>query len=113
MDMKENNNESVSQTFNTILVTKGRKTGREHAVMLRAVHYNKKYYFSRHLPNSDWYKNAIKVKIVKIKIKDQFVSGMATKVTDVSLLQKISHLKYPNQERAKEHRVAIQVTLDI
>ena len=99
-------------TFNTTLVTIGRKTGMEHKVTLRLVYYNKKYYFSRRNPNGDWYKNAIKMRRVKIKIDDKFVSGIASKVDDEELVKKISQIKYPNQEKAKESRVAIQVTLD-
>jgi len=35
--------------------------------MLRAVKYNGKIYFSRHLPDGDWFKNALKNSEVKIE----------------------------------------------
>ena len=59
--------------FRQILVTKGRKTGREHAVMLRAVNYNEKIYFSRHKPDGDWFQNIMVNPQVKIKYNDSVV----------------------------------------
>jgi len=41
-------------TFKAILVTAGRKTGKEHAVELKAVFYDNKFYFSRRNSQSDW-----------------------------------------------------------
>ena len=38
--------------------------------------------------------------------------GKARKVTDDNLSAKISQLKYPGEERAKEPRVTIEVTLE-
>ena len=55
--------------FRPILVTKGRKTGRQHSVMLRAVNYDGKIYFSRHKPDGDWFKNVLENPIVKIKLQ--------------------------------------------
>ena len=98
--------------FRPILVTKGRKTGKTHPVMLRAVKYNEKIYFSRHRPDGDWFKNALENPIVKIEYKNSIFTGKAKLVTDEELSKKISQLKYPGEERAKEKRVTIEVTLD-
>ena len=57
-------------TFKTILKTKGRKTGKEHTVWVKAVTYNDMIYFSRRNPNSDWLKNALANPQVKVKIDD-------------------------------------------
>ena len=98
--------------FRPILTTKGRKTGKEHSVMLRAVNYNGKIYFSRHRPDGDWFKNAIVNADVKIQYDNEVFTGKAELVTDETLDKKISMLKYPGEERAKEKRVTIQVTLN-
>ena len=98
--------------FRPILVTKGRKTGKEHGVMLRAVNHNGKIYFSRHRPDGDWFQNAIANPQVKIQYKDAIFTGQAKLVEDEELSRKISELKYPGEERAKEKRVTIEVTLD-
>ena len=97
--------------FRPILITKGRRTGKQHSVMLLAVNYNEKIYFSRHRPDGDWFKNALKNPKVKIEYKDNIFSGKAKLVTDAELSKKISQLKYPGEERAKEKRVTIEVTL--
>ena len=60
------------ELFRPILTTKGRKTGKEHSVMLRAVNYNGKIYFSRHKPDGDWFKNALANPEVKIEYKIYF-----------------------------------------
>ena len=44
-----------STPLRATLVTRGRKTGKKHSVMLRGVMYNNKIYFSRHRPDSDWF----------------------------------------------------------
>ena len=98
--------------FRPILVTKGRKTGKEHGVMLRAVNHNGKIYFSRHRPDGDWFQNAIANPQVKIQYNDTMFTGQAKLVEDEELSRKISELKYPGEERAKEKRVTIEVTLD-
>ena len=77
----------------------------------RAVMYNDKIYFSRHRPDGDWFQNAITNQDVKIQIDDSVYVGKAKQVTDENLGMKISELKYPNEERAKEKRVTIEVTL--
>ena len=100
------------ELFRPILVTKGRKTGKEHGVMLRAVNHNGKVYFSRHRPDGDWFQNAIVNPQVKIQYNDTVFTGQAKLVEDEELNKKISELKYPGEERAKEKRVTIEVTLD-
>jgi len=105
MEIKEN-------LFRPILITKGRKTGREHSVMLRAVNHDGKIYFSRHRPDGDWFQNALASPLVKIQYNGTTFTGNAKLVTDQELNEKISILKYPGEERAKEKRVAIEVTLN-
>jgi hypothetical protein len=100
------------ELFRPILTTKGRKTGKEHSVMLRAVNYNGKIYFSRHMPDGDWFKNAVVNSDVKIEYNNEIFTGKAELVKDEELDKKISTLKYPGEERAKEKRVTIQVTLN-
>jgi len=104
--------EIKEKLFRPILTTKGRKTGKEHSVMLRAVTYNKKIYFSRHKPDGDWFQNALANPLVKIQYNDNIFIGNAKLVTDETLDEKISFLKYPGEERAKEKRVTIEITLE-
>ncbi|MCA9819268.1 MAG: hypothetical protein KC440_00330 [Nitrosarchaeum sp.] len=92
------------------LVTKGRKTGIAHSVMLRMVTYNGKMYFSRHKPDSDWFKNAIRNPEVEIKYDDTVKVGNAKQIKDEVLCKKISQLKYSGEKRANEKRVVIEVT---
>ncbi len=98
--------------FRPVLTTKGRKTGKQHSVMLRAVNYKGKIYFSRHMPDGDWFKNALINPEVKIEYNNSVFSGNAKLVIDEELSKKISQLKYPGEEKAKEKRVTIEVTLD-
>ena len=100
------------ERFRPILITKGRKTGKEHSVMLRAVKYNNKIYFSRHKPDGDWFQNAMTNPQIKIKYNGIVFVGRAKIVTEDTLNEKISQLKYPGEERAKEKRIAIEITLD-
>ena len=104
--------EITEERFRPILITKGRKTGKEHSVMLRAVKYNDKIYFSRHKPDGDWFQNAMANSLVKIKYNDSIFVGNAKVITDEKLNEKISQLKYPGEERANEKRIAIEITLD-
>ena len=96
--------------FRAILITRGRKTGREHGVTLRAVRHGGKIYFSRHRPDGDWFLNAVANPDVKVLYGDQTFRGTAKMVTDERLSMRISELKYPGEERAREKRVAIEVT---
>ncbi len=98
--------------FRPVLTTKGRKTGKRHSVMLRAVNYKGKIYFSRHKPDGDWFKNALINSEVKIEYNNSVFSGNAKLVIDEELSKKISQLKYPGEERSNEKRVTIEVTLD-
>jgi hypothetical protein len=102
----------TEERFRPILITKGRKTGKEHSVMLRAVKYNDKIYFSRHKPDGDWFQNAMVNPKVKIKYNNNTFVGIAKKITDDVLNKKISQLKYPGEERSNEKRIAIEITLD-
>lgn len=104
--------EIKEKIFRPILITKGRKTGREHGVILRAVNHNGKIYFSRHRPDGDWFQNALANPLVKIQYNDNILIGNAKLVTDEKLNEEISYLKYPGEERAKEKRVAIEITLE-
>lgn len=97
--------------FRATLVTRGRVTEHPHSVTLRGVKYNDKIYFSRHKPDSDWFKNAIKNSAIVIKYNGYSYSGFAKMVTDENLNQKISQLKYPGEKRAEEKRIAIEITL--
>ncbi|MDH3618237.1 MAG: nitroreductase/quinone reductase family protein [Nitrosopumilus sp.] len=100
-----------SSLFRASLITKGRKSGLSHSVTLRGVKYNEKIYFSRHRPDSDWFKNAKKNSEVVIRFNDSLFSGNAKIVIDDELNQKISHLKYPGEKRAEEKRVSLEITL--
>ena len=79
--------------------------------MLRGVKHNEKIYFSRHRPDSDWFKNAISNSEVEVRVDNEKYFGLAKMVEDEGLNQKISELKYPGEERAKEKRVTIEITL--
>jgi hypothetical protein len=95
-------------TFKSILVTTGRKSGREHSVQLRTVSYNGRFYFSRKDPNSDWLKNALVTPNVKIQYQERLVSGIASLVGDKELCKKISQMKYQDK-RSEEARIVLQV----
>jgi len=97
-------------TFKAILITMGRKTGTDHAVELKAVFYNDKFYFSRRNSQSDWLKNSLVNPQVRIQYNDTIFSGIASLVTDENLAKKISQLKY-SDKRAEESRVVLEVTL--
>ena len=101
----------MDEVFRAVLSTKGRKTGKIHSVMLRAVKYNEKIYFSRHRPDGDWFKNAMKNPDVIIEYDNSRHTGKAKLVEDEKLEQKISQLKYPGEKRADEKRVVIEITL--
>ena len=66
--------EITEDLFRPVLITKGRKTGKQHSVMLRAVNYNGKIYFSRHKPDGDWFKNALKNPEVKMEYNNSVFS---------------------------------------
>ena len=112
LDRKKLCVEIKEDLFRPILTTKGRRTGKQHSVMLRAVNYKGKIYFSRHKPDGDWFKNALINSEVKIEYNNFIFLGKAKLVTDEELSEKISQLKYPGEEKAKEKRVTIEVTLN-
>ena len=95
-------------TFKAILVTSGRKTGKEHAVEIRAVYHKGKFYFSRRNPDSDWLKNALCNPDVKIQYQGNTISGTASLVNDQELCKKISQMKY-SDKRSEESRIVLQV----
>lgn len=97
--------------FKAILVTIGRKTGKEHVVELRAVYHDRKFYFSRRNPNSDWLKNAISNSKVKVLYNDQPLEGTAILVTDEQICKKISRIKY-SDHRSEDTRIVLEVTLN-
>jgi F420H(2)-dependent quinone reductase len=94
--------------FKAILVTTGRKSGNEHAVEIRVVFHKGKFYFSRRNPDSDWLKNALYNSNVKIKYKDELISGTASLVNDQELCKKISQMKYADK-RSEESRIVLEV----
>ena len=102
MDIQEGN-------FKAILVTKGRKSGKEHPVEVRTVFYNGKFYFSRRNPDSDWLKNALHDTHVRIEYQGKSISGIASLVNDQELCKKISQMKY-SDKRAEESRVVLEVS---
>lgn len=95
-------------TFKAVLVTVGRKTGKEHAVEIRVVFYKGKFYFSRRNPDSDWLKNALHNKNVKIEYQGNVILGTASLVNDHELGKKISQMKY-SDKRSEESRVVLEV----
>lgn len=97
-------------SFYAILVTTGRKSGREHSVELKAVFHDGKLYFSRRNPNSDWLKNAMTNPLVKVKFDGEVLFGNASLVSDEKLARKISQMKYADK-RAEESRIVLEVTL--
>lgn len=103
--------------FRATLVTRGRRTGRSHAVRLRAVSHAGKIYLSRRRPDGDWYLNAAANPDVRVMYEGagvgegvESIAGTARVVTDEGLLRLISRLKYPGQKKADERRVAIEVS---
>lgn len=102
---------SDSGKVRAVLSTVGRKSGKYHSVQLLAVKYGSKIYFSRHMPDSDWFKNALNNPKVKVKVDQKEYEGVAKQVLDEDLASKISELKYPGQQKAKEKRVVLEVTL--
>ncbi len=98
-------------TFIVVLATKGRKTGREHVVFLRAVSYNDRIYFSRRNQGADWLKNAIANPRVRVEVADTSYEGVASVVTDQTLAKKISDIKYAGESRAQESRIVLEVAL--
>ena len=97
--------------FRAVLTTTGRSTGAEHSVELLAVARAGRIYFSRHRPDSDWFKNAARSPQVRVEFGGASHRGTARVVDDARLAAEVSALKYPGQARASEKRVAVEVTL--
>lgn len=95
-------------TFKAVLVTTGRKTGKEHAVEIRAVFFKGNFYFSRRNPDSDWLKNTLKNPNVKVQYLGETILGTASLVDDQELCKKISQMKY-SDKRSEEARIVLQV----
>ncbi|MGI0075765.1 MAG: nitroreductase/quinone reductase family protein [Nitrosotalea sp.] len=95
-------------TFRAVLVTIGRKSGKEHSVEIRAVFHKGKFYFSRRNPDSDWLKNALCNPNVKIEYQGSIISGTASQVNNQELCKKISQMKY-SDKRSEEPRVVLEV----
>lgn len=98
-----------NEVFKVILITKGRRTGKPHSVILRAVRYNNKLYFSRRNSDSDWLKNALANPKVRVEFDGSSYEGIANLVKDEKLAKKISHLKYTDK-RAEESRIVLEVS---
>jgi len=94
--------------FRAVLITIGRKSGKEHAVEIRAVFHKDKFYFSRRNPDSDWLKNALYNPNVKIEYQGNTILGTASLVSDQELCKKISQMKY-SDKRSEEARIVLQV----
>ena len=95
-------------TFKAVLVTTGRKSGKEHSIEARAVFYNGKFYFSRRNSSSDWLKNALHNPNVKVSYQGKLIEGIASLVNDQELCKKISQIKYADK-RSEEARIVLQV----
>lgn len=96
-------------TFKAVLITTGRRTGKEHAVEIRVVFHQGKFYFSRRNPDSDWLKNSLVDPSVKIEYQGNIILGTASLVTDQQLCEKISKMKY-SDKRSEESRIVLQVS---
>ena len=101
--------ELMEGPIGAVLSTTGRRTGRSHSVLLRAVYHNGRFYFSRRNPDSDWLKNAIANPRVSVTVDNSTVQGLAVLVSDHELSRKISGIKYTDA-RSEESRVVLEVT---
>jgi hypothetical protein len=68
-------------------------------------------YFSRRRSDGDWFQNAIVNPDVTIEFDNKRLVGKASVVTNEKLSSKISELKYLGEERTKDKRVVLEVTL--
>lgn len=94
--------------FKAVLVTTGRRTGKDHAVELRAVYHLGRFYFSRRNPDSDWLKNALANPSVRVEYGGRAIAGVASLVTDEKMCKKISQIKY-SDKRSEESRIVLKV----
>ncbi len=101
------------ESFLAYLITRGRRSGREHRVQLRIVRYNGRFYASRRNMNSDWIKNILHDNHVAIEIDGNRFEGTARIVGDEHLSRVISTLKYKDDTtRAGMSRVVVEIELD-
>ena len=84
----------MASSFIARVVTIGRKSKKEHEVLLRLVYYNNRYYASRRNINSDWLKNMLANGYAKILLDDKVIECKARLVNDDRLSMIISRLKY-------------------
>jgi hypothetical protein len=91
------------------LTTTGRVTGTPYTVPLRLVCYQGRIYASRRDARSDWCRNALRNPAVAVEVAGQRLTGIASLVTDCTLRQKISQLKYGDR-RNLELRTVIEIT---
>ncbi|MEO9364506.1 MULTISPECIES: nitroreductase/quinone reductase family protein [Candidatus Nitrosocaldus] len=102
--------EGGRESFIAYLITKGRRSGKEHRVPLRLVRYNGKLYASRRDMNSDWMKNILHDQHVIVEMADgNRLEGIARLVDDESLCRIVSMLKYKDDARASMNRVVIEI----
>ncbi len=97
-------------SFLAELITIGRKSNNTHKVTLRFVYYNNKYYVSRRDYNSDWLKNILVNRDVKIILDNKIITCKAEIVKDQELCKKISALKYNDPIKASMNRVVVELT---
>ncbi len=92
------------------LITIGRRSNNIHKVTLRFVYYNNKYYASRRDYNSDWLRNIIVNKDIKIIVDGRSIRCKAEIVKDQALCKEISKLKYKDVMKASLNRVVVELT---
>ncbi|MFN4336246.1 MAG: nitroreductase/quinone reductase family protein [Candidatus Nitrosocaldus sp.] len=102
------------ESFLAYLITKGRRSGKEHKVQLRLVKYNGKFYASRRNMSSDWVKNILHDNNVAIEINGRRFEGTARIVDDEHLCRVISTLKYRDDaNRAGMSRVVVEIEANV
>lgn len=108
--MKDDEEGGGRGSFIAYLITKGRRSGKEHRVPLRLVRYNGRLYASRRDMKSDWMKNILNDQHVIVEMVDgSRLEGIARLVDDESLCRMISMLKYKDDVRASIKRVVVEI----
>ncbi|MCS7140763.1 MAG: nitroreductase/quinone reductase family protein [Candidatus Nitrosocaldus sp.] len=101
------------ESFIAYLITKGRRSGREHRVPLRLVRYNGRLYASRRNMESDWLKNILHDQHVAVEMDGERFEGTARLVDDEHLCRTISSLKYAGDAaRAGMSRVVVEIEIN-
>lgn len=106
----EKSRDGDGESFIAYLITRGRKSGKEHRVPLRLVRYNGRIYASRRNMESDWMKNILHDARVAVEIDGIRFEGTARIVTDEHLCRTISSLKY-RDARADIGRVVVEIEM--